>query len=208
MQSFFTRRPDATWTQQKRLHVYLLPHDDAVAAVAAAYQNRLDERLVSGRLSRIPRRWLHMSVEKLNVHLDDLREAERAALIENLRAQLATVPEFVLQIGPHLVSAHALELDAWPDEPWHRLRQAVRDGATAALGKDAIAPMSGLGRPHITLGYATGEIDLESHFGALNHVRGRASTTVDTAHLVAVDQHPDRGLYTWDLIDVMPLATG
>lgn len=205
MKSFFTRNPNATWARQGLLHVYLLPGDE-VAALAAAYQNRLAERGVTD-LPPIPQRWLHITVEKINVHADDLPQDSRTALINALRTELATVPTFNAQVGPHLVGQHAVELDVVPDEPWRVLRQAVRKAATAALGDNAVAPVAGPGRPHIALAYATGNVDLEPHLGALNHVRaGRAEMRVEAAELVAVRQEPDLGLYSWDPIERIPLG--
>ena len=198
MESFFTRSEGATWSRQGRLHVYALPPDDAVAAMATAYQDFLAARGLPN-LSYQPARWLHLSVERFNIHLDDLTAAQRATLCTALRVHLAAVPAFTLQVGPALVATHAVTLDAVPDQPWRDLRLAVRRAATEALGPDAIAPMHQHGRPHVTVSYGVGHVDIEPHLGALNHVRaGRALFPVHVADLVAVHQHADIGTYTWE----------
>jgi hypothetical protein len=206
MESFFTRSPEARWPKAGRLHIYALPRDDGVATMTAAYQDLLAARGLIN-LSRQPGRWLHLSVERFNRYLDELTDAQLAALTTALRRHVASVPAFTLQIGPALVAAHTITLDAVPDQPWRDLRSAVRQAAVEALGPDAIDPMAGHGRPHMSVSYATGHVDIEPHLGALNHVRaGRATFPVTTAHLLAVHQHADTGTYTWEPVDTAPLA--
>ena len=207
MQSFFDRSSSARWPKVGRLHIYALPPDDHVAAMATAYQDLLHIRGVSN-LSRQPAQWLHMTVERIDYYRDELDADRLAALRTALHEHVATVPAFELQIGPALVSLHSITLDAVPDQPWRDLRQAVRSAAIESLGPDADATMTGHGRPHVTTGFATGPVDIEPHLGALNHVRaGRAAFLVSTAHLVAVHQHVDTGTYTWEPVDTFPLAT-
>jgi hypothetical protein len=205
MESFFTRKPDATWPKAGRLHIYALPRSDAVAAIAAPYQDFITARGLPN-LSLQPLQWLHLSVERFNVYLDELMPAQITTLREALKQHLAVVPAFDLQVGPALVATHTITLDAVPDEPWRDLRSAVRQAATEALGPDAVSSATGHGRPHVTISYSTGHLDIEPHLGALNHVRaGRATFPVTTAHLLAVHQHADAGTYSWRPIDTFPL---
>src|SRR4051812_15437614 len=113
MESFFRRSPDATWTRQARLHIYALPTATAVATMAAAYQDFLSQRQLPN-LSHQPGRWLHLSVEKFNAHLDDLTSAQQADLRAALQRHVAAVPAFTVQIGPALVADHTIPLDAVP----------------------------------------------------------------------------------------------
>lgn len=206
MESFFTRSPDARWPKAGRLHIYALPPDGRVAEMATTYQDFLTARGLT-TLSRQPARWLHLSVERVNHHIDELTGEQLTTLASALREHLAAVPAFVLQIGPALVATHTITLDAVPDQPWRDLRLAVRQAATQALGSNAVAPMTGHGRPHVTVAYCTDHVDIEPHLGALNHVRaGRVSFPVATAYLVAVEQHADAGIYTWEPVDAFPLA--
>lgn len=206
MKSLFSRSPTARWPKTGRLHVYALPPDDGLATMAAAYQHLLATRGLPN-LSHQPGRWLHLSVERLNHYLDELTDTQLSALTTALREHVAAVPAFTLQIGPALVATHTITLDAVPDQPWRDLRSAVRHAAAEALGPDTIDPMTGHGRPHVTVAYATGHVDIEPHLGALNHVRaGRATFPISTAHLLAVHQHADTGTYTWEPVDTFRLG--
>jgi 2'-5' RNA ligase len=207
VQSFFATVPAARWRRPHGLlHLYALPGPD-VAEMAQAYQQVLAARAVTG-LSRQPAGHLHMTVEQLLVYADELPDDRLEQLQAALAAHVAQVPAFTLTIGPALVSVHSITLDAVPDEPWRVLRRAVRAAVTETLGPDAIPPMTGPGRPHITLGYATQQLNIEPHLGALNHVRlDRAVLRVDEIVLLAVDQDTDAGVYTWPgVLAKLPLA--
>ncbi|GAB4060575.1 2'-5' RNA ligase family protein [Catellatospora paridis] len=205
MESFFTRTPQATWPRPTgRLHIYA-PVNAEVTAMAARYQGLLAARGLR-ELSRQPARWLHMSVEHLTRHLDELTPDQLETLTGELRARLATVPAFSLQVGPALVSAHSITLDAFPDQPWRQLRRAARSAAVASLGDDAVAQTSGPGQPHVTVSYCTGHVDIEPHLSALSALRvGRAELPVQAVHLAAVEQHVGSGTYTWTSVAQIPL---
>lgn len=83
MESFFTRHAHARWPKSGLLHVYVLPPDDAVATMATAYQDRLRERGLTN-LSHQPGRWLHLSVERVNAHADELTSRQLTTLTEAL----------------------------------------------------------------------------------------------------------------------------
>jgi 2'-5' RNA ligase len=203
MQSFFSRVPAARWPSPfGRLHVYAFAGPE-VTTLTQAYQRLLAERGVTG-LSRQPAPFLHLTVEMLLPHVDDLTGEQLGRLRDALAEQIAALPAFELQVGPALLSLYSITLDAVPDEPWQQLRQAVRTAATAALGDDAVPPQTRSSQPHVTIGYATGDTDIGPHVSALNDLRlPRAVLTVDEVHLVAVDQDPAAGIYTWPA----PLAT-
>lgn len=205
MESFFERSSTARWQRDGVLHIYLVA-PPAVTLLAEAYQQALADRAVSN-LPPQPPKWLHMTVERFNQHRDDLDDLRLTALCNSLRAELAEVPAFSLQVGPALPSAYSISLDAVPDEPWLRLRHTVRRAAVTALGETAVNPLGTGGRPHVTIAFCTGPVAIEPHLSALNHVReGRAEWTVAAAHLVAVHQHADAGTYSWDTLAEIPLG--
>ncbi|WP_433531329.1 2'-5' RNA ligase family protein [Micromonospora sp. CA-263727] len=187
------------------LHIYLVP-PPSVGVMASAFQDLLAARGVP-HLSRQPVQWLHATVARFNRCLADLTGADVAALCEALRLSITEVPAFRWQIGPALASLHSITLDAAPDQPWRDLREVVRATAVEVLGEDVVAPLTGPGRPHVTVSFCTGPVAIEPHLGALAHVRaGRAQWQVSTAHLVAVHQHADAGTYSWESIASFPLG--
>lgn len=207
MRSFFETVPAARWPRsQGRLHVYAVA-DGAVAEMAATFQQLLAERGVTG-LSRQPAAYLHMTIEMIQRYVEDLTEDQLTGLRTALTARIAGVPAFDLQVGPALVAAHSITLDAVPDQPWRQLRHAVRQAAVDALGADAVKPLAGPGRPHVTFGYAVTDVDIEPHLGALNNCRlGRATMPIEQVQLLAVDQNPSVGVYTWPApLAVLPLG--
>jgi len=197
MQSFFEAVPAAKWVRSTgRLHVYAVAGGE-VAAMAEGYQRLLAERGVAG-LSRQPASYLHLTVELIQRYVDELTGDQLEQLVAALAGRIAAVPAFDMQIGPALVALHSITLDAVPDQPWQLLRRSVREAIVAVLGEDAVAPLAGPGRPHITLGYAVGDVDIDPHLSALNNCRlGRAVMPIERVYLVAVDQDPVAGVYIW-----------
>ena len=204
MKSFFE---SWTWPRPRgRLHVYALANP-AVAAMADAYHGVLADGGVTG-LARQPDEFLHVTIEQVQRYTEDLTGDQLTTLISTLGKHIAAVPAFDLTVGPALVYTHAITLDAVPDEPWQQLRRAVRDAATEAFGADALRPMDSPGAPHITISYATADIDVESHLHAFYGGRfGRATLPVNEVLLLAVDQDPVAGVYSWpDPIAAFPLG--
>jgi hypothetical protein len=195
MKSFFE---SMTWPRSRgRLHVYALANAP-VAAMARAYHEVLADRGVTANLPRQPDEFLHVTIEQIQRYVDDMTADELGTLTAALTEHIGAVPAFDLTVGPIGVEHHAIGLDAVPDEPWQRLRQAVRAAAVEALGEDAVKPMHGPGAPHVSVSYATGEVDIMPHLRDLLRVRpGRATLPVDEVHLVAVEQDPAAGVYSW-----------
>jgi hypothetical protein len=192
MKSFFEAM---TWPRSRgRLHVYAFGNAPVVA-MADAYHQALGERGAAG-LRRQPAEFLHVTIEQIQRYEDDLTDDQLQDLSAALAKQVAAVPAFDLTVGPAWMAQSAIGLDAVPDEPWRQLRRAVRDAAVRALGDDAVKPMDSPGAPHLTISYATEEVDVEPQ--VLHRVRaGRATLPVNEVYLVAVDQDPVAGVYSW-----------
>lgn len=199
MESFFDT-PAARWDRlDQRLHVYVLPNE-SVAEYAELFQREITSRGIDG-LSIQHRPWLHMTIQIINRHADELGAGELENLTSALDDAVSTVDAFGLTAGPALAGGTAITLDATPDQPWRQLRTAVRAAATVALGPAAVPPLNAPGRPHITLGYAQKALDIQPHLGWLAHRRhGRALMSVERVHLVSVTQDPQKGLFTWEHI--------
>lgn len=202
VKSFFE---SMTWPRSRgRLHVYAFANA-SVVTMADAYHRMLGEFGAAG-LRRQPDEFLHVTIEQIQRYEDDLTDDQLQDLSTALAKQVATVPAFELTVGPALMGRAAIGFDAVPDEPWQQLRRAVRDAAVELLGDDAVKPMVGPGAPHITISYATEPVDLEPH--VLHRVRaGRATLPVNEVYLVAVDQDPAAGVYSWPgTIATLPLG--
>lgn len=189
MKSFFD---SMTWPRSAgRLHVYAFANP-AVARMADAYHEVIDRP----GLPRQPDEFLHVTIEQIQRYADDLPAEQIAALVAALAKHIAAVPAFDLTIGPALLTYSAVGFDAVPDEPWAQLRQAVRTAAVETFGDDGVKPMHGPGAPHITLAYATREVEFDS-LTLLKVRAGRATLPVNEVHLVAVTQNPATGVYSW-----------
>ncbi|MEU5852519.1 2'-5' RNA ligase family protein [Saccharopolyspora shandongensis] len=208
MDDFFRRHPNALWPAQERLHVYATG-TAAVRAMVEQYQQALRPLAEANGLGFQPPQWQHLTVQMLHRTRPEVPAEKLDDLVKQLTKNLAEIEPITVVIGPPQVSRHAIELWVHPDadDRWLGLVNAVRHAVTGVLGEDALPPLGPNARPHTSIGYGTGRGDSGALTSALQAVRAEpVELRVDQVHLVAVTQHPTDGMFTWDVLESLPLG--
>lgn len=104
-----------------------------------------------------------------------------------------------------VVNDHGVTVEGAATPEWDALVDTVR-AVAAALAPDREPPRRPHA-PHVSLGYAVGDGSNAELQSLLDTVSGAGPfrLRVDAAHLLAVHQNPDAGVFTWDPIDVVAL---
>ncbi|MFD7161270.1 hypothetical protein ACFV9C_42260 [Kribbella sp. NPDC059898] len=210
MKRFFSTRPGhpTRWrSPYGKLHLYLTA-PAAVREQAARYQEAMadHEQLVS----RQPLQYLHWTVQMIEHHVDELPVGLPDTLTETLKRQLTDrpLPRLQLTTGPAVVGVHGVTL--WTPPPAtvfldlvHRCRNAVE----TVLGGSALAPLSPHFAPHMGLGYGLVDGDSDPLIRSIKDTWIEPVTSIITAvDLVAVDQHPEQGTFSWQPISTIDLT--
>ena len=99
----------------------------------------------------------------------------------------------------------SVALDLVPDKGFAELIDRVTTAASAVSGREAVRYSSG--RPHLTLGYATGDGDSGILQNRLRDATDlRVTLTVDAVRLVDVLVDRELFQFRWDELAVLPLA--
>lgn len=188
MRSFFESM--TPWPRNDgALHVYALP-DDAVADRLEELSTRLDG--VAG-LPRMPRTWLHLTVRQLS-QFDDLGQAELTRLCDELGLALSGLARFELTMGAPTAHETTVNCEVEPSQPWDALVGAVRSAATSFAGDPLHPDPYG---PHVTLAYATGEVDDREVRERLADAPAVGQVPIRQVHLVSVTVRPEIGTFDW-----------
>lgn len=171
------------------LHLYALP-DDAVADRLSEAQGRLDGL---PNLPLMPRPWLHFTVQRL-AQFDDIGQAELSRLCAALGRELDDLAPFDLDLGSPQVHEVAVEVLASPSPGWDALVDAVRRAVVDTFG-DAMPERPYA--PHVSLAYATGEVDDETLRSRLADTPAVGRLRVDSVGLMSVTVRPEVGTFDW-----------
>ena len=191
MQSFFDSM--TPWDHNDgSLHVYVLPDDEVADRI-----EDLQERLAGlPHLPLMPRAWLHFTVNRL-AQFDDLSMAELTRLADALTLELAGVGAFDLEVGAPQVHEVAVECVAAAVPGWEALVDAVRRAALGTFGGTIPdRPYA----PHVSLGYATGEVSDDELRARLVGAPALGRVRVGRVHLVSVTVRPEIG--TFDFVEL------
>ena len=188
MHSFFDAM--TPWSHNDgSLHVYALPDDDVTL--------RLEEQSLLldgiGSLPRMPLPWLHFTIARLPQH-DDLGQAELSRLCDLIGAALEGLPAFELQVGAPRADATAVGCVGEPSAQWDDLVAAVR-GAASSFSDEALPPAPHAA--HVSLGYATGDVDDAEVAARLAGAEPLGAVPVRRVHLVSVTVRPELGSFDW-----------
>lgn len=202
MQNFFRHEIVTSWAQPRdSLHVYALP-DPALRAALAPFQ-----RVVAGfpACGVQPPEFLHATVSRLPAFRTDLSAAQLEALSAAITAAVRTIAPFTVELARPEADENSASVGGVAGPPWQALVDGVRAAATEVLDGELPQPPH---RPHVSLGYGVGDGSTAQLRRLLDAVPdpGPLLLHVDAVHLLAVHQNPDAGTFTWDPIDVRPLA--
>ena len=193
------RRWPPDWTL---LHVYFVPDPAEIKPVLAAYRDVIDEL---GCVARQPDEWMHSTVLVVDgVPARDVTERQRTDVEQRLRRALDDLDAFTVTCGPALARRSSIAVDLVPDKDFAELVDRAKAAAASVFGQEAVR-YSG-GRPHISLGYATGDGDsgiIQTRLRAATDLR--ATLTVDAVRLVDTRVDRDPLQFQWDELAVIPL---
>lgn len=197
MRSFFDSM--TPWERNDgSLHLYVVP-DESLGDTLEELQSRLEG---IPALPTMPRPWLHFTVNRL-AQFDDLGQRELSRLADALTAELESVGAFELELGAPQVHDQAVEVVADPVPGWEALVEAVRRAALGTFGGTLPdAPYA----PHLTLAYATGDVDdalVESRLGGAPAV---GTFRVSSVHLMSVTVRPEIGIFDFVELANWPLS--
>ena len=171
------------------LHVYALP-DEAVVERLIPLSERLDGVAF---LPRLPVSWLHLTVSRL-AHFDDLGASELSRLASALDTRISGISAFEVECGAPVVRDGSVVCAAPATTQWDALVTAVR-AAAADLSDEPLpnAPQN----PHVTLAYATGDVDDSEVARRLEGAAGLGAVPIRRIHLVSVTMRPELGSFDW-----------
>lgn len=194
MRRFF-ERADTRWRRPRgALHLYVVPDE------ADPVRERFDAQEVALRtcpgLAMQPNRYLHATIQRLDLYRDEISEERWQALVRELGDALARHEPFPLRFAVAQPREYAIEAVAEPTAQWTALVAGIREAiAAAGFGAALTDPPYG---PHYTLAYCTGDVDEERIREALRPVIAPTDLTVRRVSLVGVEQRLDAGIFTFD----------
>ncbi|MFC9585386.1 2'-5' RNA ligase family protein [Streptomyces yangpuensis] len=201
MENFFV--PSKIWQNGGPFpHVLvLLSEYEEFRAYARAHRELLAE--YSGQLGVIPEEWLHSTVQGIHHALD----AEQLAQLRGtLRDELAGMQPFQVQLGPVWPGITAVTVAVYPEVGMAALNDRVRTAAEKVLGI-TLRGKEARFWAHASLAYARADFSSRDLDRALRALRPpRVDITIDRVHLVNQYQHPDRGYYTWEVVEEVRLG--
>lgn len=171
------------------LHVYALPEEE-VADRLEGLSVRLDDL---DSLPRMPRAWLHATVARL-AQFDDLGQAGLSRLCDELGSEVERVPAFEVRLGAPEVTGTAVTCTGEATRAWASLVGAVA-AAASRFSDDPLPPAPHA--PHVSLGYATGQVDDDEVRARLAGAPAAGAFPVREVHLVSVTVRPELGTFDW-----------
>lgn len=198
----FFDQPAASWRSDKGcLHLYVQPAADApilgdFARMAAQLSG------ISG-LGIQPVEYMHLTLQRFDAFTHDLSDERWRRLLRILPEVLRAHSPFAVTFAPPGPNSHAVEAVGQPSPEWESLLADVRAAvADCGLARALTAPPSA---PHYTVAYSIDRtVDAEAE-SALAPVATATKLAIEQVMLVAVDQDPDAGsfsferLYEWKL---------
>lgn len=201
MKNFFD--PNRIWKNGGPYpHVLVLLSDyPEFRAYARAHHELLAE--YGERLGVIPEEWLHSTVQGIHHTVDnDQMDQLRQALANKMR----DVKPFPVQLGPVWPGITAVTVAVYPEDGMAALNDRVRAAADDVPGI-SLRKREQRFWAHASLSYVRQDFDSDPLNRALRALRPpRADITIDRVHLVNQYQHPDKGYYTWDVVEELPLG--
>ncbi|WP_328990327.1 2'-5' RNA ligase family protein [Kribbella sp. NBC_01245] len=207
MKRFFETNAAKWKSPYGKLHVYIVV-PEVVRRYVAEYHDVIRERPALMSVQRPE--WMHVTVQLIEAHVADLAPQNLTALKEALHGSLADLAPFDLTMRPPVMGVHGVTLrTAYQVPEFTELVNRTRSAVDLVLGADALHPNGARQRPHASLGYGLTDGDSDPILGAVNALnadRDPVTFTVDQVALLAVDQDPEEGIYTWKVLDTIDLT--
>ncbi|MEU8482316.1 2'-5' RNA ligase family protein [Streptomyces sp. NPDC048641] len=201
MENFFV--PKKIWQGEGPFpHVLvLLSEYPEFREYARAHHELLSE--YGDKLGVIPEEWLHSTVQGIHHAIGD---GQLDKLRDTLRAGLAGMEPFRVQLGPVWPGVTAVTVAVYPEDGMAELNGRVRTAMEKVPGISLRAKEAKFWA-HASLTYARADFPDRDLNRALRALRPpRVDTTIDRVHLVNQYQHPALGYYTWDVVEEVPFS--
>jgi 2'-5' RNA ligase len=142
-------------------------------------------------LDLVPDRWLHLTMQGPGF-IDEVSASDVEAIVREVRARLALVPAFDIQLDRPVFTPEAIRWD--PEGPVDRVRREIR----AAIGEVWPVVPEGADRftPHVTIAYANRAGPAAAILDAISSVPSEPATAAITAvDLIVLNR--DQHTYQW-----------
>jgi 2'-5' RNA ligase len=199
----FFDRPDTHWRRRTEcLHVYAVP--SPASSVRKAFDTMASRLSKEPGLGHQPGEHVHMTVQRLDAFRPELDKAALDTLAELLTDAAASIQPFELEFDAPIVTSHAIQAIATTTDSWRHLTAVVRSAVGHAGLADALTePPSA---PHFTLAYATAHRVDDEIAPIVRSVGVPSVAEVRSVCLVSVDQDPERGAFTFVVLQEFPLG--
>ncbi|MCZ1001154.1 2'-5' RNA ligase family protein [Streptomyces mirabilis] len=190
------------WSVGRRFYTWHLTFEgqDDVHRLATEYRSALAP--LGDRLTPIPDRWLHLTMQGIGF-VGEAKEQDVYAIVDAARTRLAAIPAFDLQIGPEVLDPEAVLLHVHPDGPVRAVRNAIRGAIGNILGE---VPEEAEGfTPHVSVAYSAGDGPTEPIAQILASLNlAPAQARISSAELIVI--HRDNQMYEWETFAKVPLG--
>lgn len=190
------------WSVGRRFYTWHLTFEGQqdVHRLAAQYREALAP--LGDILTPIPDRWLHLTMQGIGF-VGEVKEQDVHAIVDAAGVQLAAVPAFDVQIGPHVPDPEAILLHVHPDGPVHAVRKALRSAIGDVLEE---VPENADGfTPHVSVAYSASDGPADPVLQVLNGLDvAPARARISSAELIVL--HRDNQMYEWERFATVPLG--
>jgi 2'-5' RNA ligase len=189
------------WQSGSRFLTWHFTFEDVpqVHRIAADYRRALAE--VPG-LDLVPDRWLHLTMQGLGF-VQDVSDADVAAIVDAARARLAAVPAFEVTFDRPSVTPEAIRWEAAPGEPVAAVRHAIRS-AIGDVWPEVPERADGFG-PHISIAYSSSDGPAAAALAAVAAAPS-ASATAQITHADLILLNRDHRMYEWEPVASVSLG--
>lgn len=197
------------WRVGQRLYACHLTFErsDRLHAAVDAYQEALSGVTT---LDRIPRRWLHLTMQGIGFAGDMSRET-LDRIVERAGEAVAELDPPTLRLGRAEIAGNgeAVLLPAVGFGEVTELRETIREAIAAVRGPEHVPDSSSGGpfHPHVSVAYANGEADAGMVQALLDSVRTR-SPQVTVREVPVLLFHRDNRMYEWTEMLRIPIGGG
>lgn len=199
MKCFFDRK-DTKWRSLNgAIHVYIAiePRNDLAQDLTNFSRGICGDKKIAIQ----PLRFLHMTVQRLDLYADELSEYQFEGFINNLRRKTKSIKPFTVDCEKPKVRLEAIEAVGENCKQWEDLVAAIREGVVeSGLGNALTEPPFA---PHFTLAYCIEDTSPEEDEyieSLLKHFRGE-KVKVNGVDLVAVTQDREAGVFEFETLE-------
>lgn len=205
MKRFFDR-PDTKWRNLSgALHLYALPDEtDPVLSRLSQEDARVGQW---PGLSLQPPRFIHMTMQRLDLYREDLDQVAWERMLESLGRVSSSIDPFSIHFARPCIRDTAVEALGEPVAQWQKAVAAIR-GALCSAGLESALTDEPFG-PHYTFAYCRKDTSSSQDVRLAEDLERNCEPhtwQVNTIYLVAVKQYLDEGVFRFERLHCWPLG--